>query len=109
MKRIVKSKQLLLTLILVLTLLIGGCNFDTNNIWNPGNGDQDQLIKVEITFTDDQKLTGYVKNLGIEKDGVVYVGGSSLNYLYDSNGTIIGSFNYQRVLYMKIITEAKTD
>lgn len=104
-----KSKQLLLTLLLILTLFFGGCDFDTNSIWNPGNGDQDQLIKVEITFTDDQKLTGYVKNLGIEKDAVVYVGGSSLNYLYDSNGTIIGSFNYQRVLYMKIITEAKTD
>lgn len=104
-----KNKQLLLTVTLVLALLLTGCNLDTKNIWKPGSGDKDELIKVEITFTDDQKLTGYVKNLGIDKDAVVYVGGSSLNYLYDSNGNITGSFNYQRVLYMQIITEAKTD
>lgn len=103
-----KIKRLLLTLTLILALFIGGCNLDGQDIWKPG-GSQDELIKVEITFTDGQNLTGYVKTLGIEKDAVIYVGGSSLNYLYDKSGNITGSFNYQRVLYMKIITEAQTN
>ena len=63
----------------------------------------DDLLKVEIFFTDDKTLVGYVKQLGIEQQGKVYVGGSSLNYLYNENGEIIGSYNYQRVLYIKIL------
>lgn len=105
----IKYKPLLLSLFFIITLFIGGCELDSQNILKPASSDKDELIKVEITFTDDQKLIGYVKSLGNQKDSVVYVGGSSLNYLYDSNGNITGSFNYQRVLYMKIITEAKSD
>jgi len=105
----VKKKGLLLPLILLIALGIGGCNFDIKDYWDKNGDSKNQLIKVEIVFTDDEKLTGYVKNLGIEKDGTVYAGGSSLNYLYDKNGNITGSFNYQRVLYMTIINEAKTD
>lgn len=103
------KKSLLLPLILLIALYIGGCGFEIADYWPRNEEDKNPLIKVEITFTDDERLTGYVKNLGIEKDGTVYVGGSSLNYLYDKNGNIIGSFNYQRVLYMKIINEVKTD
>lgn len=104
-----KKKGVLLLFILLMALCIGGCDFDVRDYFDQNRHDKDQLIKVEIIFTDDQKLTGYVKNLGMEKDGTVYVGGSSLNYLYDKNGNIVGSFNYQRVLYMTIINEAKTD
>ncbi|HPF43236.1 MAG TPA: hypothetical protein PKV15_00915 [Syntrophomonadaceae bacterium] len=104
-----KKKGVLLLFILLIALCIGGCDFDPRDYWGQDRDEKDQLIKVEIFFTDDEQLTGYVKNLGIEKDGTVYVGGSSLNYLYDKNGNIVGSFNYQRVLYMKIINEAKTD
>lgn len=85
-----------------------GCNFELPSI--PYEKDiTSKLIKVEITFTDDKTLVGYVKELGIEQQGgKVYVGGSSLNYLYDKNGNIVGAFNYQRVLFMKIISEEET-
>lgn len=105
----IKFKPFLRVIILLLVLIIGGCSFDTESLFKSSGNNKTELIKVEITFTDDQLLTGYVKNLGIEKGSVVYVGGSSLNYLYDKNGNIIGAFNYQRVLYMKIINETETD
>ncbi|NLB87876.1 MAG: hypothetical protein GX790_01420 [Syntrophomonadaceae bacterium] len=96
--------------LLILLLLFGvmGCNIDLPSI--PYEKDvASNLIKVEITFTDDKTLVGYVKELGIEQQGgKVYVGGSSLNYLYDKDGNVIGAFNYQRVLFMKIITEEET-
>ncbi len=102
-----RKKRVLLPLILLIVLGIGGCGFNIKDYTQ--RDDRHQLIKVEITFTDDEILTGYVNNLGVDKDGTVYVGGSSLNYLYDKNGNIIGSFNYQRVLYMLIVDEAETD
>lgn len=101
------KKRLLLPLILLIALGLGGCGLNIKDYTQ--RDDKSQLIKVEITFTDDETLTGYVKNLGVSKEGTVYVGGSSLNYLYDKNGNIIGSFNYQRVLYMIIINETATD
>lgn len=94
--------------LLILLLLVGvGCSPQIKNITslNQKNTVPD-LIKVEIFFTDDKTLIGYVKELGIEQQkGKVYVGGSSLNYLYNKEGEIIGSYNYQRVLYIKLLSE----
>ncbi len=94
-------------LVIIFILLITGCNTPLADLI-PRNQDNSvtDLIKVEITFTDDKTLVGYVKALGIEQEkGRVYIGGSSLNYLYDQKGNVIGAYNYQRVLYMKIISE----
>ena len=104
-----KAVPFLWGIVLLLALFMGGCSLDTEGLFKSSGSEKTDLMKVEITFTDDQLLTGYVKSLGIEKGSTVYVGGSSLNYLYDQNGNIVGAFNYQRVLYMKIINESKTD
>ncbi|SHG55944.1 hypothetical protein SAMN02745221_00461 [Thermosyntropha lipolytica DSM 11003] len=95
---------LLLTLVLVFLLSSSGCSTDFSGL-DMKKKPKQELIKVQIVFTDDQSIVGYVKSLGIEEHGKVYVGGSSLNYLYDKNGNIIGSYNYQRVLYIKILPE----
>ncbi|NLJ72273.1 MAG: hypothetical protein GX333_04585 [Syntrophomonadaceae bacterium] len=100
-------KKYLSSLLIVSLLFVVGCdNSLTNSISDKFEKKPLELIKVEITFTDDEALIGYVTALGIEQEkGRVYIGGSSLNYLYDKNGNIIGAYNYQRVLYMKIINE----
>lgn len=95
---------LVVTLALVCLLSMSGCNAGFSGLDIPKKS-KPELIKVRIVFTDDQSITAYVKSLGIEEHGKVYVGGSSLNYLYDKNGNIIGSYNYQRVLYIKILSE----
>ncbi|MGR6836086.1 hypothetical protein [Syntrophomonas erecta] len=91
-------------LIIFILIMFTGCQENMGRLLERPAGEP-KLIKVEIVFTDDKKLVGYVKNLGVEDEGKVYVGGSSRNYLYDAAGNIIGSFNYQRVLYMKILPE----
>ena len=102
----VKKQLLGLSLLLVLSFFMIGCEqVDFSKLAVPSTKEQAQFIKVEIFFTDGVTLIGYVKNLGIEPEGKVYVGGSSTNYLYDAHGKIIGAYNYQRVLYMKIIPE----
>lgn len=101
----VKKRAVIFGLLLIIILNSSGCNWDIQKLIRPQSQEhQKQLIKVQIFFTDDETITGYVKGLGIEENGRVYVGGSSLNYLYDANGTIVGAYNYQRVLYMKIIS-----
>jgi hypothetical protein len=67
------------------------------------DNEKPQLTKVEIHFADTNKLVCYVKSLGVEENGQVYVGGASVNYIYDQEGKIIGSYNYQRVDYIKIL------
>lgn len=94
----------LITLVLTLLLASSGCSADFST-WRAKEKAQPKLIKVRIVFTDNESITGYVKTLGIEEDAKVYVGGASVNYLYDKNGNIIGSYNYQRVLYIKILPE----
>lgn len=99
-----KRKPLLV--LLTVGLLVGmlpGCNLDASRLTKPMNEDNDPLIRVQIYFTDDKTLISYVKDLQIAPDAKVYVGGASTNYLYDSQGRVIGAFNYQRVLYMKIL------
>lgn len=99
------KKKLAGLLIILLLLGVMGCNTQLKN-FVPEKDVTKDLIKVEITFTDDKTLVGYVKELGIEQQGgKVYVGGSSLNYLYNKDGHVIGVFNYQRVLFMRIISE----
>lgn len=95
---------LIATLAIVFLLSMSGCNAGFSKL-DIQKKSKPELIKVRIFFTDDQSITAYVKSLGIEEHGKVYVGGSSLNYLYDENGNIIGSYNYQRVLYIKILPE----
>ena len=90
-------------LVFLLGLMVSGCQFDASQLTRPTEEDQDQLIRVEIVFTDDKTLVGYVKELAIDPESKVYVGGSSSNYLYDAGGNVVGVFNYQRVLYMNIL------
>lgn len=93
-------------LLILLSVAAVGCNFDISRILGEEDtGAEAELIKVNIHFTDGEQLDAYIKDLGIEEDGKVYVGGSSLSYLYDVKGNIIGSYNYQRVLYIKIIPD----
>lgn len=103
-----KLKPVVVSCLLVMLLFpIGGCETDLSRIWNNQNDEaQVELIKVKIYFTDGQSLEAYIKDLGIDQEGMVYVGGSSLNYLYDKQANIVGSYNYNRVLYIKILPEA---
>lgn len=99
----VKKKLVFLVMTFLLLGFLSGCEMDWGRLTKPIHEDKNQLIRVEIHFTDDETLIGYVKTLGIEPEGRIYVGGSSSNYLYDARGRIVGAFNYQRVLYMKIL------
>lgn len=102
----IKKQMVAACLLILLSLTAVGCNFDIARILGEEDtGVESDLIKVNIHFTDGESLDAYIKDLGIEEEGKVYVGGSSLSYLYDVKGNIIGSYNYQRVLYIKIIPE----
>jgi hypothetical protein len=100
---LVRKKVGWLVLVLLLGAMVSGCQFNLGKLTKPVGADNDQLIRVQIVFTDDKTLTGYVKDLAINPDSKVYVGGSSTNYLYDAKGNVVGVFNYQRVLYMMIL------
>lgn len=103
-----KKARVLLALALVCLLLVSsGCNnFDAKKLVKPRSaGDEEKLLKAEIVFSSEDKVVAYIKSLGIEKKGQVYVGGASLCYLYDAQGNVIGSYNYQKVLYIKILSE----
>lgn len=93
----------MVAVVLLLGLVVSGCQFDPSRLTQSVREEEDKLIRVEIVFTDDQTLIGYVKDLAIDPDSKIYVGGSSTNYLYDAQGNIVGAYNYQRVLYMKIL------
>lgn len=101
-----KSKRLIVGIIMALAVFVLGCGMDINQLPGLNRSDiEDELIKVDIMFTDGQSLTTFVRSLGISNQGKVFVGGSSVSYFYDGNGNILGSYNYQRVLYMRIVTE----
>ncbi|MDD4802610.1 MAG: hypothetical protein PHF24_06675 [Syntrophomonas sp.] len=85
-----------------------GCNTDYKQLLPITGKQEEPLIKVLIQFTDKEQIECYVRSLGLEKNGEIYIGGSSLNYMYDQEGRIIGSFNYQRVLFIKIITDEES-
>ncbi len=103
-------KCMIVILMLLFLLPLGGCSYDFSEILGiPSGSSQPELIKAKIYFTDGQSLETYIKDLGIQQDGKVYVGGSSLNYLYDSRGNIVGSYNYQRVLFIKVIPSSEEE
>lgn len=98
-----KNRKIWAVLALLLILLSSsGCNYNFGKLLQ-SDKEEDQLIKVEIHFANNDNLTAYVKSLGVEKEGEVYIGGASVSYLYDQKGKIIGSFNYAKVEYIKIL------
>jgi len=102
----VKKKQFFLAcLLLIAVVSLSGCDVNARNLLNSSK-EKDKFVKVEIVFTDGQKLVTYVKDLGLESDARIYVGGASTNNFYDARGNITGAFNYQRVLYIKILPES---
>ncbi len=101
-----KAKALLALILVCFMLLGGGCNFDAKKLIKPSTtADEEKLFRAEIVFSSQDKVVAYIKSLGVEKNGQVYVGGASLCYLYDAQGKVIGSYNYQKVLYIKILSE----
>ncbi|MGI5911216.1 MAG: hypothetical protein ACOX6E_01365 [Syntrophomonadaceae bacterium] len=103
------NKRLIFTcLLLIMVLTLSGCNFNLSNLVKPQDN-PDTFVKVEIVFTDGQSLITYLRDLGLEKNARIYVGGASTNNFYDSEGNIIGAFNYQRVLYIKILPESTNE
>jgi hypothetical protein len=101
---VIGRKRAVLAVLLVFMIVgLVGCNVDYKQLVQKTKSQEEQLIRVQIQFTDQQQTVCYVKSLGLEKEGQIYTGGASLNYMYDREGRIIGSFNYQRVLFMKIL------
>lgn len=78
-----------------------------NNIFDRQSDEQQPLIHVRLVFSDNESVEGYVRGLGIEAEAALYAGGSSCNYIYDKDGSIIGAFNYQRLLYIMILPETE--
>ncbi|HEX3011389.1 MAG TPA: hypothetical protein VHQ70_05025 [Syntrophomonadaceae bacterium] len=100
-----KRRAAIALLLAVLLLAVGGCKMNFGRLYQPQQNDKAEMVKVIIYFTDGKELTGYVENLGMEGSSKIYTGGSSVNNVYDRSGKIIGCFNYQHVLYMKILPE----
>jgi len=101
-----KIKRTIMALLLV-TFMAGmaGCTFDYRSLLQKTSSPETPLMRVQIQFTDGEKVICYVKSLGLDKNATVYAGGPSLNYMFDRDGNIIGSYNYQRVLYITILPE----
>lgn len=93
----------LLMVFLLLLLFIGGCKLNIQQIWQKTQPPEPQLLNVEMHFANGDIVYGYVKNMGVDENGKVYNGGSSLSFIYDHKGSIIGSFNYARLEYMKLM------
>ena len=98
-----KFKISLLILSLLTGLMITGCKLDYQRLWQKTQPVEPELLNVEIHFDNKDVVYGYVKNMGIEADGEVYNGGSSISYIYNKQGKITGSFNYARVEFMKLV------
>lgn len=99
-----RKKAFLISLLLVSLLAAGGCKTDVNKWLKSASGQDEQpLVRAEVVFTDNKTLVTYLKTLGIEDQGKVYVGGSSSTNTYDAKGNITGVLNYQHVLYIKVL------
>ena len=104
-----KNKGFSLILVLSVSLFfLWGCEFNREALTGTSNDSETLLMYVEISFSDNEHLYGYVKTLGLEKDVKILVGGASVNNLYDKDGIVIATFNYARVNYIKIISEPIT-
>lgn len=100
-----KGKKILGALIFAVLLFgLGGCT-DWQSFISPVKEVDTPLLHVEISFSENEHLTGYVKTMGLEEDVKIYVGGASVNHLYDKQGQVIATFNYARVNYIKLIPE----
>jgi hypothetical protein len=98
-----KTSIILLFVFLLITLSITGCQLNVQQLWQKAQPAEPELLNVEMHFANGDVVYGYVKSMGIDDEGEVYNGGSSINYFYDQQGRIIGSFNYSRLEYMKLI------
>ena len=101
-KKKIRYLFILLGLILIFAALwkVSGVELTRHNHQLMSN-----LIYARMVFSDNESITGYITGLGIEKDGRLFAGGSSCNYVYDKDGQVVGAFNYQRLLYIEIIPE----
>ena len=105
-----KRRLALLLSIVFVVLLLSGCqNLDIKQLLKKDVSPESALIKVRIHFDRGDTVDGYVYELGLERSGKLYAGGSSLSYLYDAQGNVVGSINYQRVTYMEIIPPGDED
>lgn len=100
-----KKIRVTAVLLMVAALLTAGCNVNYKQLFSGAPKTEQKLIRAEIHFGENEKVVGYIKSLGVEENAKVYVGGSSLNYLYDQQGNIVGSYNYLRVEYIIILPE----
>jgi len=104
-----RSKEAVVAiLLLAMVLLTSGCDYNYKQLLAKTASSDESLIKVQIVFVNDIQTVCYVRSLGLEEKGQIYLGGSSLNYMYDRNGNILGSFNYMQVVYMKILPDEGT-
>jgi hypothetical protein len=102
----VRKRLIITCLLLIMVMVLSGCDVNARNLIDSSKDNKQELIKVEIVFTDGQKLVTHVKELGVDSNARVFVGGSSTNYFYDARGNVIGAFNYQRVLYMRVLPKS---
>ena len=101
MTRNIKISLLMVFLLAVLS--IAGCKLNVQQLWQKTQPAEPKLLNVEMHFANGDVVYGYVKNMGVDEEGKVYNGGSSVSFIYDQQGKIIGSFNYARLEYMKLI------
>lgn len=97
-----RKKVFCISLVLAGMLMLAGCG--AGNMFKSAAGEDEQpLIKAEVVFTDGKTLVTYLKTMGIEESGKVYVGGSSSTNMYDAKGNVVGALNYQHVLYIRVL------
>lgn len=105
-----KGRLIVLLSVVITVLLISGCqSFNLQQLIKKDLNPEPVLIKVRIHFDRGDTVDGYVYELGLEQSGKLYSGGSSLSYIYDLQGHVVGSFNYQRVTHMEIIPAGDED
>lgn len=101
-----KARLSLVVLLILLTVGAAGCGYNYRSLLPGARNDEAALIRVRIRFVDQAEIPScYVKSLGIDLEAQVYAGGPSSNYIYDQDRNIIGSFNYQNVLYMMVLPD----
>lgn len=100
-----RNKTILALLMILLALGTVGCGYDYRSLLPGAKTEEAALIRVNIRFNDQAEVECYVKSLGIDPEAQVYAGGPSLNYMYDQDGNVIGSYNYQNVFYMRVLPE----
>lgn len=99
------KKAIMSSLLIMLAFGPVGCGYDYRSLLPGAETNEAALIRVNIRFNDEGEAECYVKSLGIDPEAQVYAGGPSMNYMYDRDGNIIGSYNYQNVLYMKVLPD----